>query len=679
MRNKTRWLSALLAAGMLYAVLPDREVEAQPEPPPPSATVKAKEGEALRLDDDDKHLSARRIAEEILAEDPSSIAAHYVKGRALFLEEGSLPNALYHLQRALSLFEARHGSNPSPSAPWELHRKIMLNMVWVTSGMEDYDALFDTIDRFERLYEPRLLGERAWAEMKLRNFDKARALAEEALQSSYDWQQGQGRNTLCAIAAEERLRERSYEDCTAAYRSAKTRYQDEPEDMGARSDMIVDSFNAAFSAFGVLKYDEGEQLLTAATKVSAATMTNPWHALALLYLSQGRLPEALQALKAMQRWRNFTPPDLREQNRADLDATLAYALLVTGETEVGMRVINRAVEHPDRRANTSALPEQTWAGHSLLRRAMRRAAVSQAAEHASARGLGARLYEAARAQAESFGNWYDSERVLSALDDEVLIATLRTELGGGLDTQSWMVGDLIELAGPGVIAAALAEARARETVPGFSAFFDGFEAEIQLAWGDEDAALTKARASLAALPPKAKLFAARVAAIGAQAALALGDQQAAIELFGAVLQADPGTLRRLDIALPAHVTSSSDPIAQEAAMRLGSSPRLQYARWGFSVDVEGSGDALQVCLRTPAGNQISCARPLPRQSAPGEAAPVEEDGAAALLDAFHAQVFSIAVGTSIYDLRSLDGTPAAANEIMREKMRDLLQEMGNDE
>jgi tetratricopeptide (TPR) repeat protein len=617
------------------------------------------------------------LAEEILSEDPGSYIGHFVKGRALYLEEGTLPNALYHLQQARSLLEARFSASPSENEAVFLHRMILLNIAVVAASVEDYDTQFDTLDRIEDLYGLRLLGERAWSLMKMRRFDEARALAQQATESRIPWQRAQGRTTLCAISAEERDRQRAYDDCMNAFRFTKERFEETRGEDGSREDFIVDSWNAAGSAAGVLRYDEAEQLLSDATKKGAGTMSNPWQLLALLYIDQGRLSEALQALQAMQRWRSYTPPDLRDQNRADLDATMGYALLLAGETEVAMRVVSRAVEHPDRRAHTSALPEQTIGAHSLLRRAVRLAAQEQAAEQASARGWLARASQALRSEQEEPARWYDEERVRSALDDELLIATLRTELGGGLDTRPWMLGDLIDIAGAGVIAAALDEARAREKVSGFAAFFDGLDAEIALSWGDASGALDQARASLAALPPKSRLFAARVATIGAQAAESLGDTQAALSLYTRALQDDPSVLRRLRVRLPVRVRAGGDEVSQEAAKRLASSPRVRVESWGFWVEVEGSGGARQLCLRTPEGNQLSCARPLP--APPGVAKPEPEtDEVASLLDAFHQQAFSAPLGSALYDLRSLDGSPASANEFMRDQMRNLLKEMSEE-
>ena len=98
------------------------------------------------------------------------------------------------------------------------------------------------------------------------------------------------------------------------------------------------------------------------------------------------------------------------------------------------------------------------------------------------------------------------------LDEKTLVATMRVYMDNGLDyVPTWLLGDLVDVLGPGVFLAALDEARRTETeVPAYAAFYDGLEAEARLAQGDEAKALDLARKALDALPKAEVLMKARV-------------------------------------------------------------------------------------------------------------------------------------------------------------------------
>ena len=91
----------------------------------------------------------------------------------------------------------------------------------------------------------------------------------------------------------------------------------------------------------------------------------------------------------------------------------------------------------------------------------------------------------------------------NALTDELrLDATLRMYVRRGIEpVPTWMVGDLVRVLGPGVVAVALRDARREEAAfPAIRPLHDALEAELRLAQGDEARALTLAERSLAALP-----------------------------------------------------------------------------------------------------------------------------------------------------------------------------------
>lgn len=127
--------------------------------------------------------------------------------------------------------------------------------------------------------------------------------------------------------------------------------------------------------------------------------------------------------------------------------------------------------------------------------------------------------------------------------------------------------------------AALDEARAREKeIPGFSAFYDAFEAEARLAQGDEGMALLLAKKALDTLPKAEVLLKARTAAIGAEAARRRDDLPASLGFFEQAMQSDPGVIRRMGLRLPVRfrVASGSEPANETMSLlrsRRVSAPR----------------------------------------------------------------------------------------------------------
>ena len=343
--------------------------------------------------------------------------------------------------------------------------------------------------------------------------------------------------------------------------------------------VTVHAYNAALGALAVLRFDEAERMLLAGTHRLEFTTANPWRLLARLYLDTGRTVQAVDALREMQRWRVRQPANLRDQDRAETDVAVATVLLVAGEGSAGLRFIDRAIDRPDRRGLVASDQEQALGAHALLRRALRTLEAELEAERASVAGLGGRVGGGASSLATRARAWPDDERVTNTLTDELrLDATLRMYVRRGIEpVPTWLVGDLVRTLGPGVVAVALRDARREERAfPAIRPLHDALEAEVRLAQGDESQALALAERSLASLPTAEVLLQARVAAVAAEAARALGRDAASYGYSERAVQKDAGTLRRLGLALPAHVRAAgTGAAAARVATLLGRSPRMR--------------------------------------------------------------------------------------------------------
>jgi hypothetical protein len=667
-----------LAAALVLTLSGTAPVVAQQQANTPAVQGTPDELEALRLYNINQLLTARTKAERVLRQNPDSLIAHYVVGCVLREAEGSLPRAMYHLGRARELYETRYGMARPPGAPWQLHREILFAAQAAAGEMEAYEYQLHVLEFHDYLYDPDMLAEHAWPLLHLKRYNEARDFARRAIALADPWQQSLGRNALCAIEGAARQRQAQYTACLDAYRYAEQRARANTDTNPATAPHVaVHAYNAALGAWAALRHDEVERLAIEGTRRLEYTTANPWRVLARLYVDQGKMSQAVDALREMQRWRVRQPANLRDQDRAETDAAVATTLLVAGEADAGLRFITRSLERPDRRGLVASDTEQALGAHALLRRSLARTQASLMLEHASARGLGARVGGAARALRERLGAWSDDERVTSVLADEFrLDSTLRVYLRGGIEpVPVWLLGDLVDVLGAGVVAVALRDVRREERAnPTMAPYYDAIEAEVLLAQDEPERALTVAQRALAALPPSEVLLHARVAAVGAEAARAAGNRTLANGLYERSLQKDPGTLRRMGYAIPTEVRVEVRGDAGElCGERLEASPRLRDADGpSFRVIVRGDATGLRVCLTSPLGTDLGCS------DTRGTRAEEPSSLATRAVDAFHARAFATRVGLSTQDLRSLDGSTSTNDAAAREQMNGVLRDISRE-
>jgi tetratricopeptide (TPR) repeat protein len=620
-------------------------------------------------------LTARTKAQRALERNEDSIVANYVMGVVMHEAEGLPARGMHYLARARALYEQRYGANRTPSAPWRLHEEILYATQRLAGELEEHAFRLQILEYHDALFDPPLLAQRALTLMRLGRFTEARAKAREAMGQGDPEQRLTGQNALCAIESEAGQRQPRFDACSRALEAARAR----PLAQGETSPRIaVYAYNAAEAAYSVHRHEDVERFATEATRRIEFTPANPWRLLARLYMDGGRISESVHAIREMQRWRAAQPAYLRDQDRAESDSALATLLLLAGEPEIGLRFAQRAMDRPDRRGLVSSRPEQALGAHALLRRALARSGAEVSAETASVTpGLAVgRNLEALGLRLRA---WPDDERVVSVLaDDDRLVATVRGAIGGGLEPlPSWLVGDLIEVLGVGVFAHALREAREEDrATPTTRAYHDGLEAELSLRRGDFADAVRLARAAAQALPRAEVMLAARVLAVGAEAARRGGDLAGARALFEQAMTKDPGVVRRMGYAIPATVRAEgSHPAVARAVDLLRGSPRLRNEAGGFEVTVGqvANGQGFRACLRTVQGNIVRCV-----DVAPGPQGESTDATATRIGVSFHREAFASRTGFATVDLRSLDGTTTGGRDNAREALRGLMSEQNPD-
>ncbi len=590
-------------------------------------------------------IRARELAERLLAEDPGSFEGHCLLGLILHQAEGNLPRALHHLARARRLFEARYGARPAPGAPWFWHLSALHGLARVSGEMgRDAEKLAHLAER-DALYRPARPADRGWPLMRLGRYAAARDAALEGLALG-DPDQGQtARIALCVVAAERLDREGAYRACLEAAREHGAPADGDP----------VLWTNAAEAALGLLRLDEAERLNLEASRRFAAAFTNPWANLLQLYLAEGRTAEAEGALRRMLDWRDRQPAYVHAQTWAGTDLAAATFLAVAGHAREAARITARALDRPDRYGASSDEARQREAGAALLDRIVHRELVERELEEASWSAPREAWLARARAARSWLRAWSSGRRAAALLAEErILESTLRPYLVDTVVLPEWLQPELVSAVGPGVAAAALARARASETLAGASGYFEAFELELAWLRGRPAAAREHAAAALRELPEAEVLLRTRSALRAAQAALAQGERGPALELLGLVLQRDPGAVRRLGAALPCRFEIGAGPLALRAGELLRRSPRLAEIGAGFRVRVESRGETGSACLLGPDGALHACARVAPR------AGEDEEARARRLARELHQRAFAPRIELTQADLASLDGAPTAS-------------------
>lgn len=609
----------------------------------------AEAGELLlwELIEQQRYVRAREEAEKYMVEHPESYIAHLVLGTAQHYGEANFPMALFHEARALELFEAKEGAQPTPSQPWRWHARILVALTRAHGDLEHYDEQLALMVRYNELYTPQIKAEMAWPLMKKREFDEARIAAEEGLETGDPFQVERAKNALCAIEFEAGNDVESYEVCADAVEYGESHFG---------SATAVDLGNFAEAARSVFRFDESESLLMQASKSGLSWYGNPWLELADLYMRGGRFAEALAALREVPRHRASRPAHVRNSDRNEARRSLAAFLLLMGRPDEALRITNKASVLPDRRAHNSRDAEQDRSTVALLDRQARTMMAEMKVERAVAQPFYIRWWARAEALLLRFEAWMSGRQVARFLDDEPrLEGTFAVGTARSAVMPPWLLGELTRTLGPGVVGAAVERVASEDTREGASAYYDAALSEVALAQREYDQAIVHAERALEGLQPGDELLRARVRAVLGRA---LSDSRQQTAVYEEVLAVDPGLFRRLGWALPARIEASDAELDRTLAEAMRRSPRFESSDDGLRIRIDGG----RICLLGRTGAAWGC----------GEAEPVEDETARSyrqrIVDAFHEEIFSPRVDLSRIDINSLDGS----NRVTRNPLEDLV-------
>ena len=602
-----------------------------------------------------RYVKAREVAERVLRRRPGSFVAHMVLGNVEHYAEANFPRALYHLDIALRRFEARYGREPGTHAPWRWHSRLLRELAATHGDLEHHSDKLAYTARYNLLYDPDMIADRAWPLMKLGRYGEARRAARFGISSGDAIQRSIGLNALCAIEFEAGNDGASYIACRRAMDEARA----SPTGPDA-----VDLTNFAEASRSVFKLDETESISLEATRANTAWYGNPWMDLADLYTREGRFAEALAALREVPRYRNRRPPHVRDADRNESRRVLSCFYLVAGRPGDALRITSKALVMPDRRAHNSRDPAQDLSIAALLDRRARLVAAEMKGEEA----VGGSLWTRVRAAVE--GEWlraqaWTSGRMATRLlsDDVRLVGTFRIGTSTSAIMPPWLAGELVDVAGAGVVREAVRRARARDHRPGASAYYDAFEAEAALGEGDEARSVELGARAVRALGPGEAMLRSRTQAVLAEAFRRQGNLGRAASMYDEAMQHDPGVLRRLGLALPVRISASGGEVAERAATLVGRSPRFdEDGDSPIAVRIQASARGGRACIVGRQGAVLGCGDATARRGDDTNAL------AGRVVAALHAGAFAPRVDLSQSDISSLDGS----NRVSRDVIHDVM-------
>lgn len=627
-----------------------------------------------------KLVRARALAEAVLAREPNSALAHYVLGVAMQDGEGNIPLALNLFQTARRLAERPDGTARAALEKW--HQEILFRLMYAQSDLGDYHALLALTAEIRRLYRPQLFSADVWPLMKLGRIEEARTAAKLALQSGNPVEEAIARNGLCALDG--------YPACQAMLKAV--RGYDLPPGLALR--------NTAIAAYESGRLAEAERLLLESTEYPEEE-ANPHRDLAMIYTAEGRLAEAAGAAREMLSFSRRLPRRQRQYSRGGELTTAAELLLVAGHADRALRAASRALVEPDRAAHWSGTALEVNAEAALLDQTARRTLAQQFHETAAVAPWSAALRLRAIGWSLSVSGWFSARRIMPLVLAGGLRPRETAEQRGRpqLSAPEWMLLDAIDLMGPGPALGLIEQLRSTPAPPHSpipsdlrDGYFLALVCEAHALRGDDVACLTTGAKARELLPPGLKLLRTRLAARMAQAALRQGDHTGAWPLLDEVFAGDPGTLRRLDAALPVALDRTlSGSVADAAALVVGTGRFVEMA--GSPFVLTASRD--QLCLLGPGQGLLACAgdpgqetardrsndaahddrstetttTSIPELPRPGEFAAAERRIALAFLR----EAFAPRVDLSQSDLGSLDGSPTTQRGLDDDTVNRLLR------
>ncbi|MBK6849454.1 MAG: hypothetical protein IPG96_18655 [Proteobacteria bacterium] len=326
----------------------------------------------------DRLIQTREQAEALLRNDPRSFVGLYALSHVFREEEGNLPRALHHLQRAALVLTTRLQRAPADELLRRWDRRLLLEQETLLGEMDRRHEQLAVLEHYAQRYGPAADQRRVWPLMKLHRYEEATRLARAAASANDLDTRISGYNGLLSVEFE---RERP-QQCFGTALEGLRRTGDQS---------CILHLNAAEAAFAVFRFDEVERLANASLQAPLHDCPASAHThLANLYLLQG---DFVRAIAAVQEARAQTVPRrLRQQFEMNFTAWLTRLFFALGRFEPAFALAERVLEAPDRVGMLSYSAELMETIYTLDDYAALQGRIEELREQRSAReGLGDRL------------------------------------------------------------------------------------------------------------------------------------------------------------------------------------------------------------------------------------------------------------------------------------------------
>lgn len=589
-----------------------------------------------------KFAQSREQATRLLAKSPDSIPALIALGRAEAFGDGHLPRGLYFIRKARRICESRGKKDPSDADAREWYLRTLDSEYSILAQLDRRTEQLQVVARIEAIYKP-LPNRKIWPLIKLRKYDEAAEAIRLADQTGRF--KSSAANAKCTLAWE-------MQDRNAAYEAGVKMVHDEEN-----SPLLWNNFGQA--ALGVFRFDEAEKAFLKSTTLGRHDFSGTaFSDLTILYLQQGRIAEAIDAMKQANRERASREPGTLQQDQATTDLSKAMLMTVLGRVDDAVRHARSAYDAPNRGGSTSDDDSVLHLSCALAYAAVLQTQIERINEDPDS-SIPASI------RCEIWQLYHKTRKLINA---RILSSSLRPYLSGGPDlgngVPSWLRMSVAQFVPVPVAAEAIRLAREAEDHPLATPYLDAIEAETCLRAGNYADALSLARSALDRLPARGeKLLCGRVALVGAQACLKVGDVASALPFMERALQDFPAAFRLLDVACPVHIEHDGKPTTQNLAIAIAHSRRFRVVDRGLLLSLKENSGVVDCQITGPNGSQILAKRV---ELVDGGSKDISN-----AVRAIHEQLFSPSLDLTQSDMSSLDGSPIAARG--REVIDQLLK------
>lgn len=595
---------------------------------------------AKSLIESESFVRARELAERMLKENPNSPIGNYLMGAAMHRGEANLPLARYYLGRAREIVERQLASGNVGQTESELFSNVLFEMLLVAGLTEKHEEQLKLVEDFRRYFDVDLGERNGWTLMKMGRYEEAKRLMMRYVTSKDPDTRRGALNTMGSIE----MTVGNYEEAFAWFTQLKNELGENDE-----TNYATLVRNRAEVATVLLKFQVAEaDSLLAAKHFHPHSNSNPWMSLAVLYTGEGRLAEAISALRKMHAWDKRSDPTLEQQRWNDGQQASALVLMACGYHPDALNIIRKIRNKPDRRGVTSGSGEQAEIGLLYLYRESLRNQRERLREEMVWAKWSDWFY--------LLGQWAQVKREMWSVDSRLnallvphnRLAWIVRPYAPDSPVVEWMRSGLHSVTGPGMIQTTVNQLLQRKDANGKRErpYLLVARGETYLSQYNYAAAINDLEAARRDLPAEEVLLRGRVEALLAKAYEKMNRSEEAINAYRSTMDRDPNVLRSLEFSLPVTFTTDASPAAAATIGYLEKSPRFHPGR-GFQVELRTAGNKLVATLSAMDGTTF-------RQASAPIVGDVK-DTARTLCKDLHRRFFMPRIDLSQADVNALDG------------------------